>query len=229
MRRLAHGHKPQWQGHWRCLVCPSVGRTFPNALVFVCIRREAGGRHSNVHHGRSFPGAPKPLRRDRPRMSNRRRPNGPESSTSIVTLRPPGARLDMICRFQVIMSGAACVGALLQRLVQVVCNSGVALVFPCRLFSVSLPKGTFWFLTGNGAARCAHAHHCALPLRGVEDLPRGLARTGLVRLLPQAMKRPQGHLHFHPRPLHGSLHCATFSGRRHQATGPNWAPRAGRG
>ena len=25
LRRLAHGHKPQWQGHWRCLLCPLRG------------------------------------------------------------------------------------------------------------------------------------------------------------------------------------------------------------
>ena len=25
LRRLAHGHRPQWQGHWRCLMCPLRG------------------------------------------------------------------------------------------------------------------------------------------------------------------------------------------------------------
>ena len=79
LRRLAHGHRPQWQGHWRCLMCPSVGRIFQNAPVFACVLRGVGGRHSNVHHGRYFPGAPKPLRCGRQHFSSRRRPNGPGS------------------------------------------------------------------------------------------------------------------------------------------------------
>ena len=127
------------------------------------------------------------------------------------------------------MSGVACVGALLQRPMQVVYNSGVVLVFLCRLFSASLPNGIFWFSTGTGTAQCVLALPCDSPLRGVEDLPRETTRTAPVRFLPQATLSPQGPLHLQSLPLNGSSLCATFFGRRHQATGPNWARRAVKG
>ena len=75
---------------------PSVERTSQSARVSACIRRGADGLLSNVHHGRCFPDAPTGPWFDRPRMSIRQRPNAPDTSTPIRTIRPPGARTDMI-------------------------------------------------------------------------------------------------------------------------------------
>ena len=200
-----------------------------NAPVFECILRGAGGRHSNVHHGRYFPGGRTPPLCGRHQLSSRRRPNAPGSLTSKVPHRPPGAWRSTTFKSLVTMNGVDCVAVLQQRLVQVVCNSGAVRVFLCRLFKGSLPKGIFWFLTGNGTARCAHALHCVSPLRGVEDLPRGRSLTGLFRFLPQAMTRPQGHRLFIPLPLNGNSPCTIFFGRCPRVTDPGWAPRADRG
>ena len=150
----------------------SVELTLPNALVSGCIRREADEQLSNVHHGRCFPDVLKGLWCDRPCMSTRHRPNDPDIAESIRTNRPPGALADMIYMSPATTSGVGCADALPQHPMRVVYNSGVVLVFLCRLVSASLPKGIFWLLMGTGTAQCALAHPCDSPLRGVEDLPR---------------------------------------------------------
>ena len=75
---------------------PSVERTSQSGCVSACIRRGADGLLSNVHHGRCFPDAPTGPWFDRPRMSILQRPNAPDTSTPIRTIRPPGARTHMI-------------------------------------------------------------------------------------------------------------------------------------
>ena len=43
-RRLAHGHRPQWQGHWRCTQCPLRG---PRLAKRPCLRMHpTGGRRA---------------------------------------------------------------------------------------------------------------------------------------------------------------------------------------
>ena len=166
--------------------------TSPSARVSGCTRREAEEQPLSVHHGRCFPAGQKGPWSDRHCISTFQRPNAVDTSGMTRTTRPPGARMAMIYVSLAIMSGVACVGAHPRRPMRVAYNNGVVLVFRCRLFSASLPKGIFWSLMGVGTAQCVLAHLCDSPPRGVEDLPRATTRTPPIRSMPQTTQSPQG-------------------------------------
>ena len=88
LRRLAHGHKPQWQGHWRCLMCPLRGAHLAKRQ---CLRMHpTGGRRASFKrppwtlfprrpHGKEARPAPhvEPQAVDRPRRADIAFPDSP--------------------------------------------------------------------------------------------------------------------------------------------------------
>ena len=197
-RRLAQGHRPQWQGFWRCAQCPAQG---PHLAKRLCLRMHpTGGRRATskrpppwtLSHGAS---APLPPHTPLPRKNGH---SNDVAGSPRLGLPKGGPALHTYSMSSEVMGGAAVVVEQPLPREQVDSNSGDGHVWRCHLFSASALRDTVCPSTGGGIVQPAPLRQFAPPPSDAEDPPRPLDRQALAsgNLPPQAMvsyRIPRSH------------------------------------